>query len=70
MDLREMGMRSAGGLPFLRHTVALGWELDREESPLFLAAPTQNGFSVTLSWEGGEDGTDCGSNATDSQCCY
>lgn len=48
----------------------LGAWQGREPSPLFLAAPTQNGFSVTLSWEGGEDGTDCGSNATDSRCYW
>ena len=65
-----MGMRNAGGLPFLGHTLALGGQLGREESPLFLVTPTQNGFSVTLSLEGGKDGTDNGLNATDSHCCY
>lgn len=53
-------MRNAGGLPFLGHTLALGGQLGREESPLFLVTPTQNGFSVTLSLEGGKDGTDNG----------
>lgn len=43
-----MGMRNAGGLSFLGNTVALVWELDWEENPVFLAALIQSGFSVTL----------------------
>lgn len=43
-----MGMRNSGGLLFLGDTVALGWELEWEKSPLFLAALIQSGFSVIL----------------------
>lgn len=39
--------------PSCGDTIALGWELDREESPVFLAFPTQSEFSITLSWEVG-----------------
>lgn len=54
MQFGQGRMRHVSGLPLLGgDTVALGWELHREGSPVVLTGLTQSGFSITLNWEVG-----------------